>query len=185
MLHLVIINGYGGAGKDTFVSMCCDFVIEHELFIPIQNYHHSDLAKKVLREMGWVGDKDFASRELLKKLTSYGDKTGKAMQEITKILTGIIEYTNEDDMVVLFYHARERTFIDDLTKWAKDRGISMTRLLIEREGKNEEPLCWYDIKPEDYDVVIKNNGALDDLMESAGWFMRKLLHAEKEIYGKN
>lgn len=175
MLHLVIINGYGGAGKDTFVEMCRNYATENNLSVPVYNTHHSDLAKIALKVMGWNGEKDFSSREVLKKLTSYGDRTGKTMTHITAMLEMLASDMGDEDKAIIFYHAREHAFIESLTERAERMRIPTTRLLIKREGKNEEPLAWYDIKDEYFDVIVHNNDSLDTLRVSAEKFMRMVL----------
>ena len=57
--RIVIINGVGGSGKDTFVELCA----KHANVINISSVDKVKEAAKVL--VGWNGEKDEKSRKLL------------------------------------------------------------------------------------------------------------------------
>ena len=58
-MKVVIINGQGAAGKDSFVNMC-------KLIDPkIQNYSTVDGVKDVARKMCWADDKSYKVRKFL------------------------------------------------------------------------------------------------------------------------
>ena len=55
--NIVIINGTGGAGKDTFVSFCSEFV-------KVLNVSSVDKVKEAAKILvGWNGEKDEVSRK--------------------------------------------------------------------------------------------------------------------------
>ena len=56
---IIIINGTGGAGKDTFVSFCAEF----EKVLNISAVDKVKEAAAIL--VGWNGEKDEVSRKLL------------------------------------------------------------------------------------------------------------------------
>ncbi len=93
--RIVIINGVGGSGKDTFVELCA----KHANVINISSVDKVKEAAKVL--VGWNGEKDEKSRKLLvdlKKISiEYNDyPTAYILEEHKKFL--------KSDATILFIH---------------------------------------------------------------------------------
>ena len=67
MKEIIIINGSGGVGKDTFIAMC-------DKYTYTKNYSSVDEIKCVARQLGWNGGKTEKDRKFLsdlKLLTSF------------------------------------------------------------------------------------------------------------------
>ena len=79
--QIVIINGTGGCGKDTFVS----FVSKYKR---VYNFSSIDKVKEIAKLIGWNGGKTDKDRKFLsdlKKLTT--EKKEKAKNKIAFFLT--------------------------------------------------------------------------------------------------
>ena len=80
--NIIIINGTGGAGKDTFVSFCS----EVEKVLNVSTVDKVKEAAKIL--VGWNGEKDEVSRKLLvdlKRLSiEYNDAPTKYILEMAE-----------------------------------------------------------------------------------------------------
>ena len=62
MKEIVVINGSGGVGKDTFVQFCNEYT-------PIMNISSVDKVKEAAKVLaGWNGEKDEKSRKFLSDL---------------------------------------------------------------------------------------------------------------------
>ena len=66
MKEIVVINGSGGAGKDTFVQFCGEYT-------SIMNISSVDKVKEAAKVLaGWNGEKDEKSRKFLSDLKELG-----------------------------------------------------------------------------------------------------------------
>ena len=65
-MRVVIVNGTGGSGKDTFVKLCC----ETKYGVATKPKHIStvDKVKEVALTMGWTGEKTEKDRIFLSNL---------------------------------------------------------------------------------------------------------------------
>ena len=105
--QVIIINGTGGSGKDTFVEFCAKYA-------KVVNISSVDLVKDAAKILvGWNGEKDEKSRKLLVDLKQlsieYNDAPTKYIQEqYDKFIN-----TNSD---YLFIHIREISEICKIKK---------------------------------------------------------------------
>ena len=79
--NVVIINGTGGVGKDTFIDFCGEIV-------KIMNVSAVDKVKEAAKILvGWNGEKDEISRKLLSELKrlsiDYNDAPTKYIQSMS------------------------------------------------------------------------------------------------------
>ena len=67
---IIVINGTGGSGKDTFISYC-------ENYTKVFNFSSIDIIKEIASTMGWNGGKTEKDRKFLADLkalaTDYND----------------------------------------------------------------------------------------------------------------
>ena len=63
-MKVVIINGKGGSGKDTFVAMCRDVLGANRIL----NISTVDYVKEVAQFCGWDGTKTLENRRFLSDL---------------------------------------------------------------------------------------------------------------------
>lgn len=155
---VVLINGKAGVGKDTFVKYCKGFVDENNLDVIVENLHRSDLPKKALKLIGWDGNKTPEARELLVKLTDFGENFGVSYDYLIDSLS-VLE---EGKLKLIFYHVRDPKTIAKLKSQLMCRfNVLSTTLLIERGTEDIEPDNW-GIEDYDYDLIMR----LDTLEES-------------------
>lgn len=160
---VIIINGTGGAGKDTFVSFCA----EVEKVLNVSTVDKVKEAAKVL--VGWNGEKDEISRKLLvdlKQLSiAYNDAPTKYICEMAE------KFKNSEDNL-MFVHIREADEIEKAKKLlgAKTLLISNPRVQLITSNNSDGKVNEYK-----YDYYIENDGTLDDLKEKAKEFVKELL----------
>lgn len=157
---IVIINGTGGSGKDTFVEFCSKYT-------NVMNFSSIDKVKEVAKVIGWTGSKTDKDRKFLsdlKKLTTeYNDMAFNSIKDAVTIFKD-----NEDNL--LFIHIREPEEIER----AKNAFDAKT-LLIKRIGLENISTNYSDASVDNYsyDYIIKNT-TLEELDENAKKFVKKL-----------
>ena len=157
---IVIINGTGGSGKDTFVEFCSKYT-------SVMNFSSIDKVKEVAKVIGWTGSKTDKDRKFLsdlKKLTTeYNDMAFNSIKDAVTIFKN-----NEDNL--LFIHIREPEEIER----AKSSFAAKT-LLIKRIGLENISTNYSDASVDNYsyDYIIENT-TLEELDENAKKFVKKL-----------
>lgn len=161
MSKVVIINGSGGVGKDTFCALCGKYA-----YISIC----SSVAqvKKAAMLLGWNGEKDERSRKFLSDLkdlsTEYSDAPFRLMKEF-------IESNGAyDDLIFLMI--REPPEIDRAKK-----EFGAVTLLIERPQTAAITTNHADneVTNYNYDYIIQNDGDLEQLERAAELFVSDVL----------
>ena len=157
---IVIINGTGGSGKDTFV----EFVSKYNKVVNVSSV---DKVKEIATLMGWDGTKDEKSRKFLsdlKKLaTDYNEMPLMDMKEK-------VEKFKNSDNELMFLHIREPEEIEK----AKDEFGALT-LLIKRENHETIKSNYSDANVENYDYdYIINNTTLEELEKCAKDFYKMI-----------
>ena len=105
--QVFIINGGGGVGKDTFISLV-NKAFKYSKFNksnnPVMNFSSVDKVKKIATMIGWNGEKTEKDRKLLYDLksltTEYNDMSFNSMKE------KVSEF-KFNDSTMLFLHVRE------------------------------------------------------------------------------
>lgn len=165
---VIVINGYPGAGKDTFVKLCSHYS-QH-----VFELHTSSPAKNALTALGWNGQKSEEIRNLLASLMVTGAELfDSAFMYVQNQVTRIRKrYEDEEiqESPIIFVHCREPQNID---RYVQKFG-AMT-LFIERD------LTWDTTKPINdsdalvalysYDHTIDNNGSEEELELAAREFI--------------
>ena len=156
--QIVIINGTGGCGKDTFVS----FVSKYKR---VYNFSSIDKVKEIAKLIGWDGGKTDKDRKFLsdlKKLTTeYKDMAFNSIKDAINIF----KYSYDEFM---FIHIREPEEI----KRAVD-AFKAKSLLIKRDGYDNIMTNESDANVEnyDYDYIIYNK-SLEQLEDEAQKFAK-------------
>ena len=165
MRKIIIINGGAGVGKDTFVQMC------QNIDPTIQNLSSVDYVREVAHELGWSGEKDDKARRFLSDLK-------KAMMlyngaPFYKVFETINDF---DEDAVVFLHVREPDEIELYKKQIKANCDKVITLLVRNNRVNEVTTNSSDANVTEYgyDYIIDNNGALQDLQDSAELFVEML-----------
>lgn len=153
--RVVIMNGMGGSGKDTFVEMCG----KHTSIVNISSVDKVKEAAKTL--VGWNGDKDEKSRKLLvdlKRLSiEYNDYP-------TKYILDEYEKFKQSDNNILFVHIREISEIEKLKSLLSAETVLIVNPRVPDITSNESDA---NVAKYTYDYTIENAGTLDELEEKA------------------
>lgn len=152
--QVFIINGSGGVGKDTFV----EFVSDN---FSTMNVSSVDKVKEVARVVGWSGGKTEKDRKFLSDLkllcTDYNDMPLNSMKEKYE------EFINNDS-IFLFLHIREPEEIEKARMIFDAKTILLKKDSVKHITSNMADANVYKY---DYDIVVNNNGGIDELREKA------------------
>lgn len=163
--QLVVINGTGGSGKDTFV----EFVSKYE---KILNFSSVDKVKEIAKMIGWEGGKSEKDRKFLSDLkrltTEYNDMAFNSMKE------AVDSFKNSDDEI-MFIHIREP---EEIQRAVCNFGAKT--LLIKRVGLDNIASNYSDASVDNYnyDFIIENS-TLESLDNKAEEFVKKLKQKEE------
>ena len=160
--NIIIINGTGGAGKDTFVSFCA----EVEKVLNISTVDKVKEAAAIL--VGWNGEKDEVSRKLLVDLKQLSIAYNDAP---TKYICDMAEKFKQSDDKLMFVHIREAEEIEKAKKLLNARTLLITNPRVQLITSNNSDGKVNEYK---YDYYIQNDGTLDDLKEKAKKFVEEL-----------
>lgn len=173
-MKVIIINGHGGAGKDTFIK----FFAEHAGPQFVENFSTVDYIKEIATKLGWEGTKEDESRRylsLLKEMATYwADIPFKdTLKQIEVFHDECVEF-GVDSRAFIFIHCREPKEIQRLVD-ALSPKYPVYTLLIRRRG-----LGYYgnpsddNVDKYDYDFIIENNYNLENLKSSMIRFYNKV-----------
>lgn len=168
MKQVIIINGSGGAGKDTF----CDYVSRYSGY-GTYTISSVDKVKEIARIIGWDGSKTEKDRKFLSDLklltTEYNDMPLKYIKEK-------IEYfKNNSSLEIMFIHIREPKEIDKLKREYQDENIKtllITNKNVPNITSNNADAGVFDYS---YDYIIRNDDTLYDLKVAALRFVLRLV----------
>lgn len=158
--RIVIINGMGGSGKDTFVEFCA----KHTKIMNISSVDKVKEAAKIL--VGWNGIKDEKSRKLLVDLKrisiEYNDYPTKyILEENKKFLT--------NDADILFIHIREISEIKKIKNILNAETLLLTNPRVREIKSNSSDA---NVANYNYDIYIENAGSLEELEQKAIEFIK-------------
>ncbi len=159
--QIIVINGTGGSGKDTFV----EFAMKYGKIV---NFSSIDKVKEIARLIGWNGQKTEKDRKFLSDLkrltTEYNDMAYHSVEEAIK------EFYDSENQV-LFIHIREPEEI----KRVVDTFGAKT-LLVKRIGLANIESNYSDANVENYpyDFIIENT-TLENLDLQAMNFMNNIV----------
>lgn len=157
MSKIIVINGSGGVGKSTFVSLC------HEIDPQVIETSTIDFVKEIALKAGWNGTKDEEGRRFLSELKDamehYHDIPNQKIDEFIQ--------THPDN--IIFVNVREPHNI----QYYKDRYNALVILVVNKNIKevqgNHADENVYDY--EYYDFTIHNDNTLAKLKDKAEIFM--------------
>lgn len=159
---IIIINGTGGAGKDTFVSFCSEFV-------KVLNVSSVDKVKEAAKILvGWNGEKDEVSRKLLVDLKRLSVDYNDAP---TKYIKSMADNFKNSDEELMFVHIREAEEIEKTKKLLNAKTLLITNPRVQLITSNDSDGKVNEYK---YDYYISNDGTLEDLKYKAKQFIEEL-----------
>lgn len=175
MKQVFIINGSGGSGKDSFIE-----ILDKQFWekCAIGNYSSVTKVKEIAKAIGWDGSKTERDRKFLSDLklltTEYNDMP---MNDIKKM----VNYFMSVDVNILvprimFLHIREPEEIAKAINEFKE--YNAKAILVKRESIKHitSNMADRDVYHYDYNVVINNDGTLEELEEKAKYFMNDFLN---------
>lgn len=159
---IIIINGTGGAGKDTFVSFCSEVT-------GVLNVSTVDKVKEAAKVLvGWNGEKDEISRKLLVDLKQLSVDYNDAP---TKYICSMAEDFENSDNNLMFVHIREASEIEKAKKLLNAKTLLITNPRVKLITSNDSD---GKVNEYNYDYYIVNDGTLDDLKDKASKFIEEL-----------
>jgi len=168
--QVVVINGSGGTGKDTFVHCC-------EKIVPCMNISSVDNVKEAARILGWNEAKDEKSRKFLSDLkflsTNYNNQPYRYIEKT-------IDYFRREDSPysLLFIHVREPEEID---KIKKDFGCITLKIKNPRVKEIKSNEADGRVNEYTYDYEINNDGSLEKLDTLAKGFIINILKEQNYL----
>lgn len=152
--QVFVINGSGGVGKDTFISLL-------DYRVTVVNFSSVDKVKEVAKVIGWNGDKTDKGRKLLHDLkalcASYNDMPFNSMKDKYK------DFMNSNAHF-LFLHIREPEEIKRAKNEFNAKAILVKRSSVKHITSNSSDNNVYNY---DYDIVINNDGDIEELRNKA------------------
>lgn len=167
---VVIINGRGGVGKDTFCNVISDCY-------NVLNVSSIDPVKEIARTVGWQNGKEFKDRKFLSDMKSllveYNDYP-------TQYLFSEYKRFMEDDIYqVMFVHIREPKEIEKFKALLNGRCITLkiTRVDIENVvfGNSSDD----NVDDYEYDYTYHNDTPIEDVSLEMLKYFNFILDNEK------
>lgn len=168
-MKIYILNGKAGSGKTTFFKL-----IEEKCHNYVYNYSTVDLVKKVAYGCGWNGSKTPENRKFLSDLkdllTEWDDVPYKdCLKEIKRITSLADIYDIEHDDWAIFIDCREPKEIQKFVDRLGAKTIFIDRKIEDYNASNHADA---NVENFEYDIVINNNGTLEDLAAVAMNFIK-------------
>ena len=162
---MFIINGSGGVGKDTFVSL-----VDYQA--TVINFSSVDKIKEIAKIIGWNGGKTEKDRKFLSDLkllcTNYNDMPFNSMKNK-------YESFLKTNAHFLFLHIREPEEIDRAKKEFDAKTILIKRNSVKHITSNMADENVYNYK---YDIIINNDGGIEELRDIAICFVSDFFNKE-------
>lgn len=157
---IVIINGSGGVGKDTFVEFCSEFA-------NVKNISSVDKVKEAAKILvNWNGEKDEKGRKFLADLKQISiDYNNYPM---TYIKEQADEFKKNDGQDIMFIHIREINEIEKVKELLNAKSLLITSNRVAKILTNSADA---NVDQFNYDYYIKNDGTLEELKEKAKSFV--------------
>lgn len=160
MPKVIVINGMGGVGKSTFISLC------HEIDPRVIETSTVDFIKEIALQAGWDGTKDEDGRRFLSDLKDamehYHDIPNQKIDEFIQSHPDNIIFVNAREPHNVEYYQRKYGAISVLVKNPNAHQV---------KGNHADE----NVYNCSYNVFINNSGNLEELKEKAKWFLTKCL----------
>lgn len=162
----IVINGVGGAGKDTLISLL-------EGKFKIKNVSSITPIKELAKQMGWQGEKTDKARKFLSDLkaiaTEYNDYPTKYLLEKQQ------DFILSNDQI-MFVHIREPKEIEKFVKLSKT--ITKTLLIRPRQELTQKQFgnaSDDEVENYSYDYIFNNDKSLEEIKHIWIEFISKIL----------
>ena len=162
--HIFILNGMGRSGKDTFAELL-------NFFVPTLHYSSVTKVKKIAAQCGWKGGKTERDRKFLSDLknltTEYSDMPFKDMSDRVDIFKEFDKWFE-----VMLIDIREPAEIE---RAKKAFGAKTILIKNDRVPKIESNMADAGVYDYEYDIVIENNGTMNDFRNTVRAFVERWL----------
>lgn len=166
---IVLVNGVATSGKDTFVNMLSKHIDQDTINVSSVGDIKSFLTDIVDYDENLKFDKD---REVLSEIKLLLDKHYNYSENKVKSLQESLVDTT------IFYHIREKRNIENLKRYFLDNNIKCVSLYMNREGvkvkNNAGDIDASKITLGLYDIIVDNNGTLEDLENKAELIAKRI-----------
>ena len=172
MKKIFILNGSGGVGKDTFVSFVTAYVTSIKNDFVLGHTSSINYVKDVASNIGWRGEKDEKGRKFLSDikmaLSAYDDSPYEHVSR------KILHFLDDDRFIngTLFIDIREPEEIERAKREFGAKTILIKSDRVEQVTSNMADAGVFDYE---YDIVIENNGTLEDLFDTAIKFSKEYI----------
>lgn len=157
---IVIINGSGGVGKDTFVEFCSEFT-------NVKNISSVDKVKEAAKVLvNWNGEKDEKSRKFLSDLKKMSIDYNN--YPLVYIKEQADEFKQNEEQTIMFIHIREKSEIQKVKEEVGAKTLLITSNRVEKITTNVSDA---NVSDYNYDCYISNDGTLEELKEKAKKFV--------------
>lgn len=168
-MKIYILNGKAGSGKTTFFEL-----IEEKCQPYVFNYSTITLVKEVAKKCGWDGGKTPENRKFLSDLkdllTEWQDVPYKdCIKEIKRIEFLAVSHDIDHDDWAIFIDCREPKEIQKFVDRLGAKTIFVDRKI---EGYIASNHADAEVENFEYDIIINNNGTLEDLAAAAMNFIK-------------
>ena len=173
-MNIFVVNGAPGSGKTSFESLCKIEGSERGKIISI--YSTIDFVKEVAKTCGWDGSKTPRNRKFLSDLkallTEWDDvPLRETLTWLDSLQYRLLQYDVQLSASVVFIDCREPKEIKRLCEAVGGRSLLIRRTDAEQvkvANTSDDNVLDYQ-----YDIVIDNNGDLEDLRLRAIEFIEK------------
>lgn len=171
MIEIIIINGTGGVGKDTFVELCKEYALKLPYMVNIYNYSTITPIKQIAYGIGWTGTKTEKDRKFLSDLkdllTQYNDYPYQCIKDI---ILDIKEHKTKTDSIV-FIHCREPNEIQRFVNDFNAKSLLIRRSQIKPANNHAD----MEVENFNYDYIINNDDSIKELKNKAASFINNIL----------
>lgn len=156
---IVIINGSGGVGKDTFVELCSEFT-------NVKNISSVDKVKEAAKILvNWQGEKDDKGRKLLVDLKQLSIEYND--YPMTYIKEEADKFMANEEQNIMFIHIREISEIEKVKDMLDAKTLLITSSRVKKITTNSSDA---NVEQYNYDYYISNDGTIEELREKAKRF---------------
>ena len=171
---IVLINGSGGSGKDTFVSFCNNYV-------EVESISTVGKVKEAAKILGWTGGKTEKDRLFLSNLklvwAEYNSGSKEDISQTVYAIDSVCKFT-QGPKKLLFIHVREPKNIELIKSTFECETLLITSKRIDKITSN---MADANVDKFKYDHVIHNDGDLEHLMRAAGLFVTYLFPEGEDL----
>ena len=161
--RVIIVNGSGGSGKDTFVNQCA----KNKTFgSKVVHISIVDKVKDIARYCGWDGEKTDKNRKFLSDLMDILTEWDEV--PLKSIGKAVMARKNK----IIFIDAREPDDIDALKIYYDGITVLIKNDNIEPIKSNHADA---NVEDYNYDYIIYNNGSIETLRDSADAFLKEIM----------